>query len=81
MQNEIPGTTVQDESMGKVDSPDLRTSVRELSIRLLGAPLSNSDQLADDLASAGAVNDVGHRRTIAAGLLASDVFQYREEMR
>ena len=77
MQNEIPGTTVQDEIMGAVDSPDLRTSVRELSIRLLGAPLANNDQLADDLAAAGAVNDVEHRRTIAAGLLASDVFQYR----
>jgi uncharacterized protein (DUF1800 family) len=77
LQNEIPGTSEQDDVMGAEDSPDLRTSVRELSIRLLGAPLSNSDQLADDLAAAGAVNDVEHRRTIVAGLLASDSFQYR----
>jgi uncharacterized protein (DUF1800 family) len=77
MQNEIPGTTVQEEIAEVADSPDLRTSVRELSIRLLGAPLSNNDQLADDLAAAGAVNDVENHRVIAAGLLASDAFQYR----
>jgi hypothetical protein len=77
MQNEIPGTTVQDEIAGMADSPDLRASVRELSIRLFGAPLINNDRLAEDLAAAGAVNDGEHRRTIAAGLLASNAFQYR----
>jgi uncharacterized protein (DUF1800 family) len=77
MQNEIPGTNVQGEFMGSEGLPDLHTIVRELSTRLLGAPLANTNQLADDLASAGAVNDAEHRRTIAAGLLASDAFQYR----
>ena len=77
MQNEIPGTTVTDVIERMDDFQALGSSVNELSVRLLGALLENADQLVHDLSAAGAVNDIEHRRTIAAGLLASNAFQYR----
>ena len=77
MQDGIPGTAIPDEALAVDGASDLERFVRELCRRLLGGPLAESSRLVERLRVAGAKDALEDRRAIAAGLLASEAFQWR----